>query len=278
SIAWSPRNEFAWGSAMGTIRIWDMKTKTLRWMLEGHTNLVLSMAWSPDGRTLASSSIDRTIQIWDTETGRRLRDIEAHHRTVTSVSFSHDGRLLASKSLDDTVRIWRCDTWQIVKELAEPTIPSSIHAGIAFHPTEPVLATLGDYDTTIRIWDVNIDALLSNTSEIPSVHYRNAKVVLVGDSGAGKSGLGLVLCSKPFTPTESTHGRNVWIFDSQTLDLDGLHEETRETLLWDLVGQPGYRLVHQLHLNEVAVALIVFDTQRDTDPFTSLRYSHPPLP
>src|SRR5262249_52237018 len=90
--------------------------------------------------------------------------------------------------------------------------------------------------------------------------------------GAGKSGLGLVLCSKPFTPTESTHGRNVWIFDSQTLDLDGLHEETRETLLWDLAGQPGYRLVHQLHLNEVAVALIVFDTQRDSDPFTGVRY------
>jgi WD40 repeat protein len=272
SIAWSPRSEFAWGSANGTIRIWDMKTKTLRWTLEGHTNIVLSMAWSPDGRTMASSSIDRTIQIWDTETGRRLRDIEAHYRTVTSVSFSYDGRLLASKSLDDTVRIWRCDTWQLVKELAEPATLSSIHAGIAFHPTDPVLATLGEHDTVIRIWDVNIDALLSDGPTGPSIHYRNAKVVIVGDSGVGKSGLSLVLSGKPFIPTESTHGRNVWMFDSQTLHLDGLHEETRETLLWDLAGQPGYRLVHQLYLNEVAVGLIVLDTQREGDPFTGVRY------
>jgi WD40 repeat protein len=272
SIAWSPNNEFAWGSAKGTIRIWDMQTKRLQWTLEGHTNLVLSMAWSPDGRTMASSSTDRTIQIWDIEKGRRLRDLEAHHRTVTGVSFSHDGRLLASKSLDDTVRIWRCDTWQLVKELAEPTIPSSIHAGIAFHPAEPVLATLGEHDTTIRIWDVNIEALLSTTPEIPSVHYRNAKVVLVGDSGVGKSGLGLVLSGKPFTATESTHGRNVWVFDSQTLELEGFQRETRETLLWDLAGQPGYRLIHQLYLNEVAVALIVIDTQRDSDPFMGVRY------
>jgi hypothetical protein len=48
--------------------------------------------------------------------------------------------------------------------------------------------------------------------------------------------------------------------------------QTQEVLLWDLAGQPGYRLVHQLHLNEVAVALIVFDSRSETDPFSGVKH------
>src|SRR5262249_40707102 len=47
---------------------------------------------------------------------------------------------------------------------------------------------------------------------------------------------------------------------------------TRETLLWDLAGQPGYRVIHQLHLNEVAVALVVFDARSETDPLAGVRH------
>ena len=52
----------------------------------------------------------------------------------------------------------------------------------------------------------------------------------------------------------------------------GGYVETRETLLWDLAGQPGYRLVHQLHLSEVAVALVLFDARSETEPFTGVPY------
>ena len=103
-----------------------------------------------------------------------------------------------------------------------------------------------------------------------SVRYTNARVLLVGDSGVGKSGLGLVLTGQPFAPTESTHGRYVWTFESQEIELGGERKETRETLLWDLAGQPGYRLVHQLHLNEVTVALVIFDGHSETDPFAGV--------
>jgi GTPase SAR1 family protein len=74
--------------------------------------------------------------------------------------------------------------------------------------------------------------------------------VLVGDSGVGKSGLGLVLTGQPFVPTLSTHGRHIWTFNSQEIEIGKGRKETRETLLWDLAGQPGYRLIHQLYLNE----------------------------
>ena len=103
------------------------------------------------------------------------------------------------------------------------------------------------------------------------VYYTNAKVVLVGDTGVGKSGIGLVLSGESFRATESTHGRRVWTFDKYGVVVNN-RAETHETLLWDLAGQPGYRLIHQLHLNEIAVALVIFDTRSETDPFAGVRH------
>ena len=102
--------------------------------------------------------------------------------------------------------------------------------------------------------------------------YSNAKVMLLGDTGVGKSGLGLVLSGQPYQPTDSTHGRRIWTFDTQEVEVPGVGSQTREVLLWDLAGQPGYRLVHQLHLNEVAVALVVFDSRSETDPFAGVKH------
>lgn len=76
------------------------------------------------------------------------------------------------------------------------------------------------------------------------VIYRNAKVVLLGDdTGVGKTALAMVLTSKKFQPTESTHGRKVLTLDTRTIQTGPPNEkrkETREVMLWDLAGQPGY--------------------------------------
>src|SRR4030095_954009 len=92
------------------------------------------------------------------------------------------------------------------------------------------------------------------------------------DTGVGKSGLSLVLNDRPFSATESTPGRRVWAFDSKEVTIAPDLKQTRETLLWDLAGQPGYRVIHQFHLNEVAVALVVFDARSETDPFAGVAY------
>src|SRR6266566_8636543 len=231
--------------------------------------MVHSMAWSPDSRFLASGSSDATIRLWNYRTGRAMRILEGHTNSIVCISFSPDGSLLASKSHDGTVRCWRSDTWETVAILDEP-LSRGWSAGLAFHPNVPMLATLGEEDCVIRIWDLDLAALLATTSATPSVQYTNAKVILVGDTGVGKTGLGLVLTNQPFVPTESTHSRYVWMFDSREFELSRRVRETRETLLWDLAGQPGYRLIHQLHLNEVSVALIVFDARSETDPFAGV--------
>jgi WD40 repeat protein/class 3 adenylate cyclase len=280
-IAWSPDGQMlASAGNDNMIRLWDPETGKVVRTLRGHARSVLSVVWAPDGLLLASGSHETTIRLWDAEKGQEVNVLEGHTGAVLSVSFSADGRFLASKSRDNTVRLWRSDTWEVAGRLDEPVSTRWLSA-LTFHPHAPVLATLeegtwvrgsGYEGRAIRIWDLDLGMLLGAASPSQTVYYTNAKVVLVGDTGVGKSGLGIVLTGQPFVPTLSTHGRHIWTFDSQEVDIGNGRKETRETLLWDLAGQPGYRLIHQLHLNEVSVMLVVFDARSETDPFAGVRH------
>jgi len=270
SIAWSPDGRLIAARVNDhSIRLWDVNSRQEFRKFSGHSNWISSIAWSPDGNSIASASEDRTIRLWEIESGRQLGLLESHSDGVLSLTFSSDGHLFASKSADYTVLLWRTDTWEVVATLNEVSSHSLL--GLAFSPRyASTLATLGEGGEAIRIWKLDLNMLLGLHSDTSSVRYTNAKVVLVGDSGVGKSGLGLVLTGQAFAATDSTHGRYVWPFDNREVQLDGGREEMRETLLWDLAGQPGYRLVHQLHLNEVAVALIIFDGRSEVDPFAGV--------
>jgi WD40 repeat protein len=92
-------------SESGEVKIWDMSTGRVL-DLRGHTVAVFDLASSPDGRRLATGSLDTTVKLWDTTTGEEVLTLRGHTSGVLSVAFSPDGRRLASGSIDRTVRVW----------------------------------------------------------------------------------------------------------------------------------------------------------------------------
>ncbi|MDX6269912.1 MAG: hypothetical protein QOD28_1135 [Acidobacteriota bacterium] len=274
SVAWSPDGRtLAIGDWEGAVGLWNMQRELLSRELQGNSGRVYSVTWSPDGRTLAIGNHNGTISLWNPKKAKPRLILEGHTGLVQSVDFSFNGYLIASKSTDGTARLWRYDTGENVATLDE-TLSSNWPPNLAFHPQAPVLATLGEKDSVIRIWDLDFDALLGAPSFVrgisigaPSVasgvSYTNAKVVLVGESGVGKTGLGTRLAEGVWRTTESTHGMNVWTLHS---------EPEREVMLWDFAGQDEYRLVHQLFLNETDVALLLYDPTKSNDTFEGVEY------
>lgn len=272
-VTWSPDGKsLATGHLDGTVTIWNSQTFTSEMVFEGHGEWASALAWAPDGSVLASGAIG-TIRIWDSVSGIGLQVIEAHGDTaIISLSFCHDGRLLASKSTDGVIKLWRRDTWVCVATLHEHTWDRS---SSAFHPSKHILATLDKNRSAVHIWELDVELLLSSASPEPltptAYSYSTAKVVLLGDSGSGKSALAQRLVSNAFKDTHSTHGYHVWPWKSDTTT-NGETTVTRDIFLWDFAGQANYRLLHPLHLTGVSVALITFDARHQNDAFTSVRY------
>ncbi|CAD8188070.1 unnamed protein product [Paramecium octaurelia] len=88
----------------------NVKTGQQKAKLDGHSEYVSSICYSPDGTTLASGSWDDSIRLWDVKTGQQIAKLDGHSSTVYSVNFSPDGNTLASGSDDNSIRLWNVKT------------------------------------------------------------------------------------------------------------------------------------------------------------------------
>jgi len=263
------------GSFDKTLKYWDLETGQCLATLEGHSGFVYSVQITADGRYAISGSKDKTVKLWDLESRTCRGTFEGHKNKIYSVALSPDGKLAASTGFQDkTVSLWDLISGACVQVIEVDASPISV----IFSPDGKRLVVGTASDAVIFVYRLTgvtgavrdvTDQRYTNAKVVGAVRdvtyqrYTNAKVVLVGESGVGKSGLAHRLIEDKFIPTDSTHGMNVWRLD---LPIEEKKSLERETLLWDLAGQEDYRLIHQLFLNETALALVLFNPQKN-DPF-----------
>jgi small GTP-binding protein len=259
------------GSSDTAVRVWDVETGRCMRILEGHTDSVTSVAWGRDNRRSLSGAADKTVRVWDVETGRCLRILEGHTANIQSVAWSADQRYVLSGADDRTARLWDAETGQCLVVLKGH---SGSVVSVAWS-TDPCRAFSGGDDHSIRIWNLseflngpNVpeDTLTTLPGVGGQIQYTNAKVLLVGETGAGKTALSKVLAGGKWEATDSTVG--AWATHWK-LPVTTAGSVEREIWLWDFGGQADQRLIHQLYMEDTALAVLVFDGQKE-DLFETL--------
>ncbi|HEV7921331.1 MAG TPA: TIR domain-containing protein [Thermoanaerobaculia bacterium] len=194
--------------------------------------------------------------------------IEHHRAPVTALSFSSDHcHYLVARSADGETSIWSLFGRPALVTAFANASPSNTFRSIAFSPVEDLLATPVAYGSAVAILGRGGPGF---TPKKKTTFYTTAKIALVGDSGVGKTGLGWRLAHDEFKHHESTHGEQFWVMGNiSTVREDGAQ---CEAVLFDLAGQPDYRLTHTLFLDDVDVALIVFDPTNGQDPLQGAQF------
>jgi WD40 repeat protein len=168
-------------------RIWNIKTgqEQARYQRKGSDESaraaecrVSAVAWSPDGKLLASAHDQGSLLLWDVKTGTELRSFQGHEGIVNAVAFSPDGKHVLSGSVDRTVRLWDVKTGAEQRRFGDPV--DSVKC-VAFSPDgRLVAASAGDYEGVIHLWDAD------SGREIAKLPASKARIYQIAFSPDGK--------------------------------------------------------------------------------------------
>ncbi|MEW6494938.1 MAG: NB-ARC domain-containing protein [Cyanobacteriota bacterium] len=192
-VAFSPDGQLlACACDNHTVLLWDIGSvqsrptshpgEQLVAVFTGHSDAVHAVAFSPDGRTLASGSQDSTIKLWDIQQRKCLQTFLGHSHGVWSIAFSPDGQLLASGGQDNTVMLWNIESGNCIRTLQGH---SDWIESVAWSPDGITLAS-GSEDHTVRLWDIRRGQCRhiwqGHKSEIWSVAFSSDGSMLVSGS------------------------------------------------------------------------------------------------
>jgi small GTP-binding protein len=256
---------FATSSRDGFIKEWGLENfELVRWYRissmspKDNTLSTRSLVYAAGNSRIISGSADGAIRVWNTSSGHLEATLEGHTRGVRSLVVHLERNLLLSASQDHKVKVWDWVNGRCLATLVGQK--SSVMSAVFSRDGDFVYA--GGRDRDLNSWDISACLEDRQVAEYRNaVRYTNAKVLLVGDSGVGKTGLAYRLASNEFSPSISTDG--VWATQLK-IENTSVGQIEREVWLWDFAGQADYRLIHQLYMDETAAAVLVFNPQSDS--------------
>ncbi len=154
---------------------WDRLCHLERRTFRGHTAVVYSTAFSPDGKRIVTGSYDETARVWDARTGKEILTLKGHIFSVGSVAFSPDGKQVVTGSYDNTAKTWDAATGKEIRAFKGHT--NWVNA-VAFSPDGKWIVT-GSNDNTAKIWDA------ATGKELLTLKVGNCLVTSVAFSPAG---------------------------------------------------------------------------------------------
>jgi WD40 repeat protein len=190
--------------------------------LKGHTALIYHLAFSPDGKLLATAGFDNVVKFWEWPSGKEIRTLAGHTGPVYCVAFHPGGTILASGSLDKTIRLWNVADVKLIREIKGHT---DIVDSIALNKDGKLLVS-GSSDKTVRVWNPDdgkeVKNLGAQTGTVYSVAF-SPDGKWLASAGHSEPGAPATAATqpkapgaKPSEPGASATGAGIKLWDTAT--------------------------------------------------------------